>query len=357
MSDEAEKIVVSCACGARMKVCASSVGKKTKCPMSDRVFAIVAPPAAVAADAAPAELGLLDDFAAQEGAAEALPSAPPAASKKCPQCGAHMGDAVMCVMCGHNTATGKSVSPAKAKAERGAVKAASSFMFGAALSAGFAAAGGVVWFLVAWYLNLEVGYVAWGIGLLAGLGMHLGYRDANTKAGVVAASMSLASIILAKAAIFGFVMYAVISGDTNDPELRKTFVTAAIAGEILDERGIESESERENQWDSAWSEAEQRVNSMSPADVEAKHKELLAAAEAEEESEDEESGEADAGDESSLAEADESPSVEDASAGLAAFAVYFFQTQFGLFDLLWVFLAVSSAFRLGSRGFSVEQSE
>lgn len=355
MSDESEKIVVSCACGARMKVRASSVGKKTKCPKCQRVFEIVAPPAMVTADPAPSEIGLLDDLASQEGAAEAISVAPPAAaSKKCPQCGAHVGDAVMCVMCGHNTATGKSVSPAKARTERGVVKAASSFMLGAALSAGFAAVGGVVWFLVVWYLNLEVGYVAWGIGLLAGLGMHLGYRDANTKAGVVAASMSLASIILAKAAIFGFVMYAVISGDTNDPELRKTFVTAAIAEEVLDERGIESESERENQWDSAWSEAEQRVNSMSPADIEAKHKEVLAAAETAD-SPGEEGGEADAEDESSLAEADESPSVEEASAGLAAFAVYFFQTQFGLFDLLWVFLAVSSAFRLGSRGFSVAE--
>jgi len=338
-----------------MRVRAGAVGKTIKCPKCAQSFKVAAS-AGHQAEAAPAELGLLDDPANQESAAKPV-TPPTVSSKQCPQCGAVMlGAAVMCVSCGFNVATGKSASAAKAPGERGLVKAASSFLFGSALSAGFAAVGGVVWFLVVWFLNVEVGYIAWGIGLLAGLGMHIGHRNPSVKAGVIAAFMSLSSVFLAKAAIFGFLIYAVISGNTDDPELRKSFVAGMLAHEILDERGIESEAERDKQWDSAWEEAASRVEKMTTDEINAKHAEFLAAAD-DAESESESSAEDESADqvsEETAVSEGESPDDESAALAFSDLAQGFVETQCSLFDLLWVFLAVSSAFRIGSSGFTAK---
>ncbi|OWY69770.1 hypothetical protein B7486_19195 [cyanobacterium TDX16] len=355
MSDDVEKIVVTCPCGAQMRVRAGAVGKTIKCPQCEQSFKVTAP-AGHQAETQPAELGLLDDLAVQESAAKPVATAA-VSSKQCPQCGAVMlGAAVMCVSCGFNVATGQSASAADVPAKRGMVKSAGTFLLGSALSAGFAAVGGVAWFLAVWFLNVEVGYIAWGIGLLAGLGMHIGHRNPSVKAGVIAAVMSFSSVFLAKAAIFGFLIYAVISGNTDDPELRKTFVAGMLAHEILDERGVESEAERDKQWDSAWEEAANRVEKMTTDEINTKHAEYLAAA-----NEDDADAEPDAQDESEGQATEETAdstgeSADDESEAItfSDLAQGFVETQCSLFDLLWVFLAVSSAFRIGSNGFAAK---
>ena len=96
MSDDVEKIVVTCPCGAQMRVRAGAVGKTIKCPQCEQSFKVTAP-AGHQAETQPAELGLLDDLAVQESAAKPVATAA-VSSKQCPQCGA--------VMLGANLAAG-----------------------------------------------------------------------------------------------------------------------------------------------------------------------------------------------------------------------------------------------------------
>lgn len=48
----------------------------------------------------------------------------------------------------------------------------------------------------------EIGWIAWGIGILAGVGMLFGRREEGEAAGMAAAVFSLAGIMAAKAMIF-----------------------------------------------------------------------------------------------------------------------------------------------------------
>lgn len=69
------------------------------------------------------------------------------------------------------------------------------------LLGGFAggAIGSVVWILVSHYLNAEVGYVAWGIGILTGLGVRMASRYDGTppmKAQSIVAALIAATMVL-----------------------------------------------------------------------------------------------------------------------------------------------------------------
>jgi hypothetical protein len=70
----------------------------------------------------------------------------------------------------------------------------------AALAGG--AVGAAVWAAIAYYTNYEVGLVAWGIGALVGFAMSLGARDVQSSlCGVIAAVIALASIAGGKYAV------------------------------------------------------------------------------------------------------------------------------------------------------------
>jgi len=55
--------------------------------------------------------------------------------------------------------------------------------------------GAVVWAAVAFYANVEIGYLAWGIGLLVGLGVSLGSRTGGVGAALVAVVLTALSIL------------------------------------------------------------------------------------------------------------------------------------------------------------------
>src|SRR5262245_62107297 len=60
--------------------------------------------------------------------------------------------------------------------------------------------GGAIWVLVGYFGNLEVGYIAWGIGLLAGLGVRRSMQphEVNTAAGLAAVAAAFAVIAVSK---------------------------------------------------------------------------------------------------------------------------------------------------------------
>jgi hypothetical protein len=97
----------------------------------------------------------------------------------------------------------------------------------------------------------------------------LGYRQHNTRAGVVAAAISLGGILLGKAAFFIFIVYAVVTGDTANVTLQRGHLIHRYAEEELDKRNIWDPKEREKQWDMAQADAEKRIEKMKDSEVQA----------------------------------------------------------------------------------------
>ncbi|MHC4478779.1 MAG: RING finger protein [Planctomycetota bacterium] len=288
----------NCDCGQKLKVPAGAVGKKVKCPKCSLVL-VVRDPSAVVEEAEPDSL--LYELADQEEEAELeAPAAKPTADWQtpCPQCKAmkvHSAD--VCPYCGFDIKKGKvrktvkSKKTTKAGREKSEVAAtalravadkfiAASFLRGCLLSAIGALLGGVIWFVVAVVSDYEFGMIAWLVGGLAGWGMNFGNGGGvSTFTGIVAAVMAFIGIVAAKVMIFIFFAYAMISGNTNDINLLRVGLIFTTANEMLDERGIHSESERVAQWESTFDEAAKKVSAMSDDQVRAQSQQNQAAKE------------------------------------------------------------------------------
>jgi len=82
------------------------------------------------------------------------------------------------------------------------------------------AAGVLIWVLVGYFTNYEVGWIAWGVGFLAGLGVRyaafLSGGEASFAKGAVAALIACGSIIVAK-----FLVFTLMVGGIDSGELRQ----------------------------------------------------------------------------------------------------------------------------------------
>lgn len=246
----AEQISQNCACGKRLKAPANAVGKRARCPACGNVVTLAAAPAATARVAqkqvpvvpityAPPPLpepasapepakeeddyGALYDFAEQEPVV--APTAP--AIVACPQCHTVMNaGAVICTTCGYDTRTGRSLStaaaatPAKTPAKTLAYASPGrkpakpvdymapqgSLVLGIILSAVFALGASIVWIIVALITGFSFALIAILIGFAAGVGMQIGQKGYSRAGGIIAASMTLFAIIVAKLAVFVLVV-------------------------------------------------------------------------------------------------------------------------------------------------------
>jgi DNA-directed RNA polymerase subunit RPC12/RpoP len=238
-------IRVKCACGEKLSAPAGSEGKKGRCPACGNKILLTAtpapqpqtvaaaapfpkaPPSPFDAQAHDEPIPLPDELAPAEGDPFdamyelAKPTAPPAipAARRCPQCAGPMpGSAVLCTQCGFDTRTGKKLTTAPVKVVKASkpwfggraakdkpvdrMAAEGSFLAGLFLSAVFALAASVVWFLVAWVSGFSIGYIAMLIGGAAGVGMQIGNKGYSTPGGFAAMAMTLGAILLAKIAVF-----------------------------------------------------------------------------------------------------------------------------------------------------------
>jgi hypothetical protein len=275
MSDAPDRIYVVCECGRRLSVRASSAGKRAKCPRCQRMFVIpgvdAGPPQE---ELAPDDSeSLLQDLAAPAAHA-ASASTPAEAAGVCPNCGVPMAaEARVCVSCGYDRRTGRALRAASEVVGPSKVgdtaRSAGSFTLGIVLSAVGAAVGAIIWAGVAILLNLELGYVAWAVGLLAGGGMLLGARRQTVPAGVAAAGIALAGVLLGKALIFGFYVRPYIAAEAKDKEAdwQRGYVVLRLAEDIVMERGAATDRERMACWPDAMAEAEQHAKRMSAEEV------------------------------------------------------------------------------------------
>lgn len=131
--------------------------------------------------------------------------------KNCSACGNTLATgAVICVACGFDTRTGKKHLTRKILEEgetdskaKQVAKQSASLARGALFSAIGAAIGAAVWVGVAIALELEIGWIAWGLGFAAGAGMAIGHEDDDgTTAGIIAGGISILGILGAKFYLF-----------------------------------------------------------------------------------------------------------------------------------------------------------
>jgi hypothetical protein len=165
------------------------------------VAAVVAPPKPVIADPLPDLSDLFDDSFPVSAQPSRLEST--SGGSSCPKCGERLGaNAVVCVKCGYNKKTGKKMTTSHESFSSSTAQkkgSASTLMKGTLFSFIGAMIGAGVWLAIVVFTGYEIGYVAWGLGAAAGVGMAAGHEDDDgTKAGIIASCMAIVGIFAAK---------------------------------------------------------------------------------------------------------------------------------------------------------------
>lgn len=195
------------------------------------------------------------------------------------------------------------------------------------LIAGVIGAG--VWAAVSFYTGYEVGFIAWGIGLLVGIGMIAGAQDqASGATGAVAAVIALAAVLGGKYATVHLAFEDLVqaSGGWTYTEHDMLVVHADEVVVEWEDEGrtvdwpsgmtIDEAYEEEDYPPEVWAEARTRWDALSDQD----QKTMLA--------------EYQAGAQAAMSQARQEG----------------FLRSFSLFDILWIGLAVVTALKLGSGG-------
>ncbi len=183
--------------------------------------------------------GLLD------GAVENAPT-------PCTNCAVPMSpDAVMCMSCGYNKATGKSASTAvtkvreksEASAKAGNAASAAARTLGPMLWLVGGVVGGAIgagiWAAIGYFTGYEISYVAIGVGVLVGFGVRIGaYGDASFSAGLVAAVIALASIAAGRL-ILVYVIFGKASLELDGMD--GLFALAAVGGAFYAASGFDDD--------------------------------------------------------------------------------------------------------------------
>lgn len=198
----------------------------------------------------PIPLALDDADSPSAGFWDEAPSSAPAPAAaaptaRCGSCGAPMrGGAVVCTLCGYNSQTGKKM---KIKTGVDGGVSAGSVATGAGkgvfrlglwlLGGGIAGAIGLgIWLAIAIYANLEIGYVAVGVGALVGAGVAItGQKHLNAISGMIAAAIAFFCVAGWKIAA-----YLLLSAAANAaPGLAASAVEAALNAPDGDQTAME----------------------------------------------------------------------------------------------------------------------
>ena len=190
----------------------------------------------------------------------------------------------------------------------------------AGILVGIPAAG--VWALVAYVTGYEIGWVAWGVGALIGLAVAKSAHEANASLGATAAAIAVASLILGKVLILEFALPPILRAELlKDREATAAmFLVDMVAHESFSpelQAAIQGVRERSVGSD-------QRENLQGRMQAEA----LARAADA--------------------TQAERERVVRASAEGILKTMGFFgaLKELFSFWDVLWMFLAVSSAFKI-----------
>lgn len=292
---------------------------------------------------------LLDDLPAP--AAE--PVGASGARVGCPGCGsALVPGQVICMTCGFNTQSGKAgktrvVVPKAGKpaGESGLAgkagefaKAGTTFLLGSLLGGALGGAiGAAVWAVIVVVTHYEIGIIAVGVGVACGMGTAIGSRgQTGMMTGLIAVVFTIVSICAGKFFAVSYIVNSMTGGDptANFEHMTEEDLAAhmhiSFADLIVEER-LEAGEVAEDQV----REYEELLESgIYPDDY---PPEIISAAEARW---------------SEMNEEERAAAIEVEKARIAviraAMSVGWFIGSFGLFDLLWFFLAIGAGWKLGS---------
>lgn len=333
-------------CSRSLKVPAKAAGHRVRCPGCQGEVKVpgaaagagVATATTAAPPAEPDAGGFGDDLLSGLAGGDAVtPGADQLAARQatlvpCPSCAAGVSaTATVCTACGYNLKTGKKARAASTKegskvlGAAGAVaKAGGRFALGCGLSAAGALVGAGIWFGVAYATHYEIGWIAWGVGVLAGLGMLFGYGKPDVLGGLVAAGMAIGAIMLGKLLLFHSIFGPMLAGADHADGTERQQYAEVIAYELMEEPNLPpnaSEAEEERAYDAAHdaalARAKERVSKMTDEEVRGKLK---------------------------------THRDEQRELGRKAYGMMFWSFSFGLIDIVFFVLAIATAFKLGAMG-------
>lgn len=170
------------------------------------------------------------------------PSSSGNSSGVCPSCNKPVRpEAVLCINCGESldggdkarTKVRKAPKQGGAIASAGAAAEASGRLVATLIAGGIAAAiGAGIWAGIVMVTGYEIGYVAWGVGLITGIGAVAGAGGQSFFTGLVSGGLALGGVIFAKVLIVMWVVPSMLtSGSLLYDEAKETpngFVKAYI---------------------------------------------------------------------------------------------------------------------------------
>jgi hypothetical protein len=195
------------------------------------------------------------------------------------------------------------------------------------------AIGALIWAGIAYATNYEIGWIAVGIGVLVGIGVRVGAKeDVGVTHGVLAAVLALGSIAAGKYITVEWVIGDMVkkSGIAN-LEITDEMLTVGIAGQLVEEYTAKN---RPLKWPEGMTAEEASQQADYPADLWKDAAGRFASLSDEQKKE-----------RRTFIKSQIEAGFNQARAGATGEA---FMASFGAFDLLWAFLAVGAAFKLGS---------
>lgn len=138
-------------------------------------------------------------------------------TRKCPMCKAEMNaQSVLCIECGYDWRMHRRrpTSRDETPESRSSILREKSLLLGFLYSVVGAAIGAAVWAAVAISIDYEIGWIAWGLGAFAGLGMATGNNDRdNLIAGLIASAVAVGGILAAKMFVLHWLSIPLQAGD------------------------------------------------------------------------------------------------------------------------------------------------
>lgn len=188
--------------------------------------------------------------------------------------------------------------------------------------------GAAVWVAIGYFLEAEVGYVAWGIGLIVGIGVAVGAETPGAGTGLLATAIAIGSVVAGKYFVVYFLMQSAM-GEVADVSVDDDAVVNQLANEIVEERELtmpefgddvdfESIEDEDFYPPGVWAEAKTKFAELSPEQVAERkdqHRQMI----------EEITGQL-------------TSAIRDSA----------FKESFGGFDILWFALAAITAFKVGA---------
>lgn len=192
--------------------------------------------------------------------------------------------------------------------------------------------GAAVWAAISYFFNYEIGIIAWGVGALVGIGMAVGSGGGEGfSTGVTAGLIAIGSVLAGKYAAIHYAVGDFVRVAESTVEITDDDVKVYIADQVVKEYtsagkrlrwpdGMDASSAEspEDYPKDLWADVEARFKIMPTSDREATRDYL------------------------------QREFKQNLAAAGADISVDAFSESFTLFDALWFFLAVGTAYKLGS---------